>query len=290
MDSSNNETTHEFPLFKVYKDGRIERYSDRFANGGQDLVPTGLDSKTGVQTKDVVVSPESGVSARVFIPKINGPDQKFPLVVHYHGGAFSSEANVVVISVDYRLAPKHALPGAHEDSWAAMQWISAHSNGQGPEPWLNQYADFGRVFVAGESAGANIAHYVAVQAGVKGLAGPNVIGSILLHPYFGGEEPDKMIDYLYPTSAGFKDPILYPEVDLNLSKMAGKKMLVCVAEKDWLKDIGVGYCETLRKSGWNGSVGVFESEGEGRGFFLWNPSSDKVGPLMKVMVDFINQN
>ena len=99
-----------------------------------------------------------------------------------------------------------------------------------------------------------------------------------------------MIDYLYPTSAGFKDPILYPEVDLNLSKMAGKKMLVCVAEKDWLKDKGVGYCETLRKSGWNGSVGVFESKGEGHGFFLLNPSSDKVGPLMKVMVVFINQN
>ncbi|KAK9988329.1 hypothetical protein SO802_028568 [Lithocarpus litseifolius] len=196
MDSSNNETTHEFPpYFKVYKDGRIERYPDRFGNGGQDLVvPTGLDSKTGVQIKDVVVSPESSVSARLFIPKINGPDQKFPLVVHYHGGGFctgspfmkifhnflvslASEANVFVISVDYRQAPDHALPVAHEDSWAAMQWISAHSNGQGPEPWLNQYADFGRVFLAGESAGANIAHYVAVQAGATGLAGHNVIGS-----------------------------------------------------------------------------------------------------------------
>ena len=121
--------------------------------------------------------------------------------------------------------------------------------------------------MAGESAEANIAHYVAVQAGVAGLASPNVIGSILLHPYFGGKKPDKMIDYLYPTSARFKDPILYPEVDLNLSKMAGKKMLVCVAEKDWLKDKGVGYCETLRKSGWNGSVGVFESKGEGHGVF-----------------------
>ena len=87
----------------------------------------------------------------------------------------ASEANVVVISVDYRLAPEHALPGAYEDSWAAMQWISAHSNGQGPEPWLNQYADFRRIFMAGESAGVNIAHYVAVQASVKGLAGPNVI-------------------------------------------------------------------------------------------------------------------
>ncbi|KAK9988330.1 hypothetical protein SO802_028569 [Lithocarpus litseifolius] len=95
-----------------------------------------------------------------------------------------------------------------------------------------------------------------------------------------------MIDYMYPT----KDRIMYPELDPNLSKMVGKKVLVCVAEKDWLKDRGVGYCETLRKSGWNGSVGYFESEEEGHAFFLWNPSSDKVVPLMKAMVDFINQN
>ncbi|XP_050259945.1 2-hydroxyisoflavanone dehydratase-like [Quercus robur] len=250
MHSSNNETTHEFPpYFKVYKDGRVERYMAP-DTGGNHLAPAGLDSKTGVQTKDVVVLPESGVSARLFIPKINSPDQKFPLVVHDHGGGFclgspfmkpfhnflvslASEANVVVISVDYRLAPEHALLVAHEDSWAAMQWISTHSNGQGLEPWLNQYADFG---------------------------------------------------------IGFKDLLLYSEADPNLSKMAGKKVLVCVAEKDRLKDRGLGYCETLRKSGWNGSVGYFESEGEGHGFFLLNPSSDKVEPLIKAMVDFINQN
>ena len=85
---------------------------------------------------------------------------------------------MAVISVDYRLAPDHALLVAHEDSWAAMQWISTHSNGQGPEPSLNQYADFGRVFLAGESAGANKAHYVAVQAVATGLAGPHVIVKI----------------------------------------------------------------------------------------------------------------
>ena len=61
MDSSNNETNHEFPLFKVYKNGRIKRYSDHFANKGQDLVPTSLDSETGAQTKAVVISPKSGV-------------------------------------------------------------------------------------------------------------------------------------------------------------------------------------------------------------------------------------
>jgi acetyl esterase/lipase len=310
MDSSSNEseTTHDFPPhFKVYKDGRIERYINPERAGLRLRIPTGLDPQTGVQCKDVVVSPQSGVSARIFIPKsINGPDHKLPLVVHYHGGGFcvgspfakafhdflvslASQANVVVVSVDYRLAPEHPLPIAHQDSWTSMQWIATHSNGQGPEPWLNEYADFGRVFLAGESAGANIAHYVAVQAGATGLAGPNIVGLHILHPFFGGKEPDKMISYLYPTSSWYNDPILYPEVDPNVSRLACKKVLICVAEKDWLKDRGVGYSETLGKSGWKGSLGLFESEGESHAFFLFNPSSDKVGPLMKVMVDFINQ-
>ncbi|GLT52981.1 hypothetical protein SLA2020_262820 [Shorea laevis] len=278
MDSSANETTHEFPpYFKVYKDGRVERY------GVHDHFPTGLDPKTQVQSKDVVVSSDSGVSARLFLPNINGPHHKLPLVVHYHGGAFcvgspfikpfhnfllslASAAHAVVISVAYRLAPEHPLPTAHQDSWAALQWIATHSNGQGPDPWLNEYADFGRVFLAGESAGANIAHYVAVQAGATGLAGPNILG------------------------AGFSDPLLYPEVDPNLPSMAGAKVLVCVAEKDSLRDIGLAYSEGLSKSGWGGTVSVFETEGEGHGFFLLNPSSQKVEPLIKAMVDFINQD
>ncbi|GLT52982.1 hypothetical protein SLA2020_262830 [Shorea laevis] len=302
--SSANETTHEFaPYFKVYKDGRVERY------GVPDYVPAGLDPKTQVQSKDVVVSSESGVSARLFLPNINGPHHKLPLVVHYHGGAFcvgspfikafhnfllslASAAHAIVISVDYRLAPEHPLPTAHQDSWAALQWIATHSNGQGPDPWLNEYADFGRVFLAGESAGANIAHYVAVQAGATGLAGPNILGLLMVHPSFGGKdkEPSKMYGFMCPTSAGFSDPLMYPEVDPNLPSMAGAKVLVCVAEKDSLRDIGLAYSEGLSKSGWGGTVSVFETEGEGHGFFLLNPSSQKVEPLIKAMVDFINQD
>lgn len=305
MDSGNNEVTHEFPpFFRVFKDGRVQR----LGRYGQvpEYAPTGVDPKTQVQSKDVVVSSESGVSARLFLPKLNDPNHKFPLAVHYHGGAFclgspairtfhnflaslAAEANVMVISIDYRLAPEHRLPVAYEDSWAGMQWIATHSEGQGPEPWLNVHADFGRVFLAGESAGANIAHYVAVQAGMTGLVGPNIVGSLLLHPFFGGKEIDKMYNFMSPTSAGFSDPILYPEVDPNLSRMAGQRVMVCVAENDSLKSRGVGYAETLRRSVWGGTVEFYETEGEGHGFFLLNPSCDKVKPLMKVMDDFINQ-
>jgi len=305
MDSSTNEIAFDYlPYFRVYKDGRVERLG-RFAV--PDPAPTGIDPKTQVQTKDVVVSSESGVSARLFLPKISDPDHKFPLVVYYHGGAFcqgspfdkayhnfllllAAEANAFVISVDYRLVPEHPLPTAHQDSWAALQWIATHSNGQGPDPWLNEYADFGRVFLGGESAGGNISHYLAVQAGTTELVGPNIVGLLILHPFFGGKEVDKLYTYLCPTSTWFSDPILYPELDPNFPRMAGAKVLVCVAEHDWLRERGVAYSEALRKSGWGGAVSVYESEGEDHAFFVLTPTSHMVGPLIKVMADFINQD
>ncbi|KAK4563053.1 hypothetical protein RGQ29_005516 [Quercus rubra] len=135
MASTTNELTHDFPpFFKVFKDGHVERYPFPIPN---HHVPTGLDPNTGIQSKDVVISPETGLSARIFIPKINGPDQKLPLLIHYHGGGFCagspfdttaqkyitsliSQANMIVVAVDYRLAPEHPLPIAYDDSLAAF--------------------------------------------------------------------------------------------------------------------------------------------------------------------------
>lgn len=124
-----------------------------------------------------------------------------PLLVHYHGGGFcnwtpitsalknflstlATQANVIAISIDYRLATEHQLLIAYDDSWAGLLWIAKHSNGNGPEPWINEYVDLGRVILAGESAGGTIAHYVAVQAGAAGLAVVAIERLIIVHPYF----------------------------------------------------------------------------------------------------------
>ncbi|KAI8554456.1 hypothetical protein RHMOL_Rhmol05G0100400 [Rhododendron molle] len=141
MGSCASEITHEFPpFFRVHKDGRIERLQV------SAYAPPTIDPQTGVQSKDVVISPDTGVKARIFLPKIDGPNQtKLPLLVHYHGGGFctassldivitrflnilTSIANTITISVDYRLAPEHLLPTAYDDSWSALQWIATHLN------------------------------------------------------------------------------------------------------------------------------------------------------------------
>ncbi|KAK0582915.1 hypothetical protein LWI29_031043 [Acer saccharum] len=307
--SSNEEISHDFPpFFKVYKDGRVERYAG--LDGIVKPIATGLDPITRVQSKDIVVSSETGMKARIFVPEIHSPDQKLPLLVHYHGGGFCigspfdtvtqgfltflvTQANIMAISIDYRLAPEHPLPIAYDDSWAGLQWIASHSNGLGPEPWINQYVDFGRVYLTGESAGANLAHYVAVQAGAAGgLDGLKIVGALIVHPFFVavGQEPDKMIKYLYPTSsAGDDDPKLNPGVDPNLKDMGCDRVLVCVAEKDGLKNRGVAYYETLGKSEWGGKVEFYETLEEDHCFHLFNSNSEKAVTLMKKMVDFIKQ-
>ncbi|XP_031266629.1 probable carboxylesterase 2 [Pistacia vera] len=304
MDSSSDEITHNFPPFiKVYKDGHVERYQI------WESAEAGHDPITGVQSKDVVIVPESGLKARIFIPKIDSGGQKLPLLIHYHGGGFClgsafgvrtknfltllvSKAKIIAISIDYRLAPEHPLPIAYEDSWAALQWVATHCNGLGPEPWINDHADLGRVFLGGESAGANIAHYVAVQAGITQLVGLKVEGVLIVHPFFGGKEPDEMYKFLCPTSSGCDDdPKLNPTVDPNLNRIAGERTLVCVAEKDWLRDRGVAYYESLGKIGLaGGKVELFETMEEGHCFHMFNPNSEKAEPLIMKMIHFINQN
>lgn len=164
---------------RIYKDGRVERLL------GTTIAPPSTDTKGPVLSKDIVISHEPPISARLYLPNNPPPtSSKLPVVVYFHGGAFifesamsvdyqkhletlAAEARVIIVSVEYRLAPEHPIPAAYDDSWVAVQWVGSHSDGQGPEEWLNDYADLTRVFFAGESAGANIAHRMGLRVGVS---------------------------------------------------------------------------------------------------------------------------
>lgn len=298
MGQTSDQEAVEFTNFRIFEDGRIERFF------GEETVPPSPESE-GVRSKDIVISPESGLSARLFLPQISDPTRKLPFLVFYHGGAFcaqspfsplytnhatslAAEANVVVLSVHYRRPPEHPLPIAYEDAWDAIQWATAHSDGNGPESWLNRYADFQRVFVGGASAGANIAHNVVLRAGVDGLSGPRIVGMVLFHPFFGNDKPDKLLEIIFPTCDGLNDPRVNPGSDPNLGRMGCSRVLVLVAENDFLSDRGWGYYEALKKSGWSGVVEIVETEGEGHVFHLFNPESVKAQDLTKRAAAFLN--
>ncbi|CAN1773296.1 60S ribosomal protein L18a [Linum perenne] len=175
---------------------------------GTETVPASLsDPKTTVQSKDVPYCLDPNLQARLYLPKQVEPGQKLPLLVYYHGGGFVietafsptyhnhlnilvAEANVIAVSVDYRRAPECPIPIPYEDCWAALKWAGSHAGGSGPEEWLNEHADFGSVFLAGDSAGANIVHHVAMRFGQEEIEGiPQLGGLVMIHPYFAGNEP-----------------------------------------------------------------------------------------------------
>ncbi|XWS39971.1 hypothetical protein CRYUN_Cryun18bG0100200 [Craigia yunnanensis] len=302
MASNTAEIAHEFlpsfPMFRVYTDGRIERLRQT------ETIPPSNDPQTGVQSKDT--SPESCLSTRLFLPKITNPTAKIPLVIYIHGGAFCIEspfsptyhnyltslvnkANVIAVSVQYRKAPEHLLPIAYDDAWAAIKWVASHANRDGPEPWINDHADFERVFFAGDSAGANIAHNMTMKAGVDGLIGVKIVGMLLLNPFFMNNEPDELIEFIFPSSNGVDDPRMKPASAIKeLAGLACSRVMVCVSEKDFLRDRGLAYYEAVQKSGWDGVIDIYETPGEGHVFHLSSPSCQKAVDLMNQISSFLN--
>ncbi|KAF7144228.1 hypothetical protein RHSIM_Rhsim05G0082100 [Rhododendron simsii] len=297
MASTATEITHDFPpFFRVHKDGTIDRFGRQ-----PEFAPPSDDPQSPVRSKDVLISPVTGVSARLYLPTTttsplpSPPQKKLPLLVYVHGGGFclgsasspkfhhfvtslAAEASIAVVSVDYRLPPEHPLP---------IAWVFSHESGSGPDPWINDHVDFTRVFVGGESAGANIANNVAIRAGLGGL---KFMGLVLVHPFFGGKEEDKMYKFMCPSSSGLADdPRLNPAADPGLPRMGCERVLFCVAEKDFLRDRGLGYYEALGKSGWVGEREIMESEGEGHGFHLFDPDCEKAAVLLKRVASFLNR-
>lgn len=309
-----DEILREFsPFIRVHGDGKIERLA------GTDIVPAGNDPKTGVQSKDVVVTKETNVSARLYMPGSVTPGKKLPLLIYFHGGgyvvesAFSStydnhlnqlvsQANIVVVSVDYRLAPEHPLPIPYFDSWFATEWVVSHSSRNGEEPWLNEHVDFGRVFLGGDSAGGNLTHNLAM--GAEKLAGIKFKGICLNHPMFFGSDAtvdgkvinaqtkefmEKLWMFIYPAASGTDDPKLNPSYVPDLENLGCERVLLLVAELDFLKEWQLHYYDLLGKCGWKGKLEIMESKGEGHVFYLFDPASDNALAVFNKMASFINQ-
>ncbi|XP_027161352.1 probable carboxylesterase 1 [Coffea eugenioides] len=310
MDSTpSTEVLHDsYPYFRVYKDGRIEKFAEF------PYTPPSEDPQTGVKSKDILIPPENNVSVRLYLPRTTTPDEKLPIIIYIHGGAFviesafsplydpylnslAAEAKAIAVSIEYRLAPEHPFPACYDDSWIAFEWVLAHaSSAQGPEAWINNHADFARIFLAGDSAGANIAHDVMVRASEKIGPGDEVkiAGMILVHPYFGDGKPDmldKLFSLIAPDISICDDPRLHPMAHPDLlSRLVCKRVLVLTAEKDFVRERSLLYYCALKKSRWDGELEMMETEEEGHCFHLPNPTSEPARVLMKRIVTFINQD
>ncbi|KAK4859285.1 hypothetical protein QYF36_002786 [Acer negundo] len=211
-----------------------------------------------------------------------------------------------------RKAPEHLIPAAYEDSWATLQWVASHSSnnggGGGPESWLNHHADFERVFLVGDSDGANITHNMALLAGSGDSEfGLNVeiLGIALVHPYFWGSDPigseslhlgsakaDRLWPLICPSNPDNNDPRVNPVVagGPSLVGLECRRALVCVAENDLLKDRGWVYYNALSKCGWMDVVEIFETDGEDHVFHLHDLQCEKAKDLIRRLAAFFNRD
>ncbi|KAH7517963.1 hypothetical protein FEM48_Zijuj09G0120000 [Ziziphus jujuba var. spinosa] len=82
--------------------------------------------------------------------------------------------------------------------------------------------------------------------------------------------------------------MINPAKDPNLGKVGCGRVLVCVAEKDALRDRGLYYCELLEKSGWNGALEVMEAKGEDHVFHLVNPTCENAIAMLHKIFAFIS--
>ena len=217
-----------------------------------------------------IPGPAGLIPARVYTPlKLNMLNSRSPCLVFFHGGGWvigdldthdvvcrtlAAEGELLVISVDYRLAPENKFPAAYDDAVAATQWIVENATDLKIEP--------GSVFVGGDSAGGNLAAAVALHARTRG---PKLAGQVLIypvtdlrmqHPSYAEPETDCLL-----TSSvmhWFTDHYLNGPGDVadvraspaRADSLAGlPPAYVLTAGADPLRDEGIAYAERLKKDG-----------------------------------------
>ena len=131
----------------------------------------GVDT-TGVAIHDrEIPGPDGPVPVRVYAPAQDGPEGGRPALLDIHGGGFvvgsiamehglavqvARDLGVVVVAVEYRLAPEYPFPAGLEDCYAALGWMQDNA----PELGI----DTGRIGVGGQSAGGGLTAATALLA------------------------------------------------------------------------------------------------------------------------------
>jgi acetyl esterase len=233
---------------------------------GASLIAGRADPGVDVSTGVAKASDGTSLPLRIYRPR-NAGHGPLPVVLNFHGGGWVSGdarqsewwasgiaagAGVVVVSVDYRLAPEHPFPGPVEDCYDATSWVVEHADELG--------ADSQRVAVMGDSAGGNLAAVTCLVARDRG--GPRIALQVLLYPSvdFAGEFASEKENadvpiltskdiattpglYFHGSDRQLDDPYAAP---LRAQHHDLPPALIQTAQFDPLRDHGSAYARALR--------------------------------------------
>ncbi|MEQ4725105.1 alpha/beta hydrolase [Nonomuraea sp. B19D2] len=223
-------------------------------------------------TRNITI-PTSIAPACAVVYRPPGQDPCPPVYVNFHGGGFvmrgvqlddalcrylAAEAGVVVVNVDYAVAPQNRFPAPPRQAFEAVRWVAAHGTEHG---W-----DGTRLTVGGQSAGGALAAAVARQALEQG--GPKIALQVLHYPPLDlvtpGKDKRSVIakPMLRPWMGEVFDNAYAPDPDLRAHHLASPAhpgdiadltgiapALVITPEFDLLHAEGERYAQRLRKAG-----------------------------------------
>ena len=208
-----------------------------------------------------------------------------PLIIYFHGGGWvignldthdpfcrslAEASKSTIMSIDYRLAPEHVFPAAHDDCQAATDWILANLNTLAPNN--------GKVVIAGDSAGGNLTACTAATL----ISEPRLVGAIMIYPatehYLKGfpsfREHAKSKPLTAPIMRWFIDTYLGDTapaateakkvfVNRRTDYKGFPRSLVVTAERDVLRDDGRRLGITLRQAGVDTTYHHYADEAHG---------------------------
>ncbi len=243
-----------------------------------------------------------GGSFRTWLIEPEDACEPLPCIIYFHGGGFmmpiqpymfglarrwAAELGCKALVVQYRLAPFHPFPTAAEDAHASFRWLIEHADELG--------IDAGRIAVAGDSAGGNLAIATCLMARDRGGTLPCF--QLLLYP-----TTDRRLEtescrafqdtpvWSTPLSKIMWEHYLGTSDEATIQSMEGlayaspleaasleglPDAYVEVCEFDCLRDEGLAYAETLERTG--AQVEVHQIDGAPHGADLAGPS----GPIMR---------
>jgi acetyl esterase len=217
------------------------------------------------------VAPGRTMRVRLYSP--DAARSELPVLMHLHGGGFvggsvemddgrcrrlARDADCIVVSLDYPLAPEHPFPVPIEDAFAAWQWITRSAREFG--------GDARRCAVSGSSAGGHLAVGICLLARDRGVAPPvlQLLTYPVIDPTLASASYRQFADGPFLTQARMgwywklysggaqHDGQLWSPLTGSLAGLPPAHVLT--AEFDVLRDEGETYAARLRADGVNASV------------------------------------
>ena len=225
---------------------------------------------SGVSVEDIEIpGPGGPLALRLYRPA--GAGLK-PGLLYFHGGGWvlgslethddmcaemAAGADVVVVALDYRLAPEHPHPAQYEDSRAALAFVLEHGAAYG--------LDTTRLIAGGDSAGGQMAAGLALALRDEGRS--DLKGQVLIYPVLAAEmtTPSYRVNaqapslsraemeyYLHvflgrPGSPAWSDKRALPLLEIDYTNLP--PAFLTAAGHDPLHDEPLIFAERLRKAG-----------------------------------------